>query len=207
MKVDVLNTEGQSTGRSIDLPEEIFGIEPNNHALYLAVKQYNAHQRQGTHKSKERAEIAGSTKKLKKQKGTGTARSGSIKSPVFRGGGRVFGPRPKTYTLKLNKKVNRLARTSALSQKFSAGQLKVVEDFTMESPKTSMLRSIIEKLSKADKNLIVTGEFDKMLYLSGRNIPKSDVVIASDLNTYTILNCKELILTESSIGKLKSLLA
>jgi large subunit ribosomal protein L4 len=207
MKVDVLNTEGQSTGRSIDLPEEIFGIEPNSHALYLAVKQYNAHQRQGTHKSKERAEIAGSTKKLKKQKGTGTARAGSIKSPVFRGGGRVFGPRPRTYTLKLNKKVNRLARTSALSQKFSAGQLKVVEDFTMESPKTAMLRTIIGKLSKSDKNLIVTGEFDKMLYLSGRNIPKSDVVIASDLNTYTILNCKELILTESSIGKLKSLLA
>lgn len=207
MKVDVLNTEGQSTGRSIELPEGIFGIEPNDHALYLAVKQYNAHQRQGTHKAKERGEIAGSTKKIKKQKGTGTARAGSIKSPIFRGGGRIFGPRPRNYSIKLNKKVNRLARMSALSQKLSAGELKVVEDFTMDVPQTSALKGILSKLSDSTKTLVVTGEFDKVLYLSGRNLPKSDVATAAELNTYAILKAKNVILTESSIEKLTSLLA
>ena len=166
MKVDVLNIEGGSTGRSIDLSEDIFGIEPNEHALYLAVKQYNAHQRQGTHKSKERAEIAGSTRKIKKQKGTGTARAGSIKSPVFRGGGRIFGPRPRKYTIKLNKKVKRLARASALTQKLSQGSLKIVEDFTLEAPKTSQLQEIVNTLGvDQKKNILVTGDYDKNIYL------------------------------------------
>ncbi len=207
MKVDILNTDGQSTGRSIDLPEDIFGIEPNEHTLYLAVKQYNAHQRQGTHKAKERAEIAGSTKKLKRQKGTGTARAGSIKSPVFRGGGRVFGPRPRTYSIKLNRKVNRLARKSALSHKLSAGQVKVVEDFTLETPKTKALSGILSNVSDTNKSLLVTGDYDKNVYLSGRNLASSQIVIADELNTYSILNCKELILTESSVEKLKGILA
>jgi large subunit ribosomal protein L4 len=205
MKLDILNTDGQSTGRSIDLPEEIFGITPNEHALYLAVKQFNAHQRQGTHKSKERGEIAGSTKKIKKQKGTGTARAGSIKSPIFRGGGRIFGPRPRNYVIKLNKKVKRLARASALAQKHTQGSIKVVEDFTMEAPQTSALAGILNAISgNKGKNILVTSDYDKNVYLSGRNLPKSSVVRASDLNTFSILNCQSLILTESSIGKIAS---
>lgn len=205
MKVDVLNIEGGSTGRSVDLPESVFGVEPNEHVLYLAVKQYNAHQRQGTHKAKERAEIAGSTKKLKRQKGTGTARAGSIKSPVFRGGGRIFGPRPRKYTVKLNKKVKRLARVSALSQKLAQGSIKIVEDFTLEAPKTSQLAGIVSAVSGGTKkNILVTGDYDKNLYLSGRNLPKNEVVSASDLNTFDILNCQSLILTEGAIEKISS---
>ncbi len=207
MKVDILNTEGQSTGRSLELPEEVFGVEPNEHTMYLAVKQYNAHQRQGTHKAKERGEIAGSTKKLKRQKGTGTARAGSIKSPVFRGGGRVFGPRPRTYTIDLNKKVNRLARKSALSQKLTNGEIRIVEDFTFDAPKTKSLLTVLNGVSKANKKLLVTSAHDKNVYLSGRNIPKSGVMTANELNTYAILNCNDLILTESSIEVLKSLLS
>jgi large subunit ribosomal protein L4 len=206
MKVDVLNTEGKSTGRSIELPEEIFGVEPNEHVLYLAVKQYNAHQRQGTHKSKERGEIAGSTKKIKKQKGTGTARAGSIKSPIFRGGGRIFGPRPRNYNIKLNKKVNQLARVSALSQKMSSGQLKIVEDFTLDAPKTSTMKGILDNISQVNKRILVTGDYDKVIHLSGRNLMGSNILSADDLNTYTILNAKEVILTESSVAKLKTLL-
>ncbi|MFT6807673.1 MAG: large subunit ribosomal protein L4 [Saprospiraceae bacterium] len=205
MKIDVLNIEGGSTGRSIDLSDDIFGIEPNEHALYLAVKQYNAHQRQGTHKSKERAEIAGSTRKIKKQKGTGTARAGSIKSPIFRGGGRIFGPRPRKYTIKLNKKVKRLARASALAQKLSQGSLKVVEDFTLEAPKTSQLQEIVNTLGvNQKKNILVTGEYDKNIYLSGRNMHKSSVMNAVDLNTFSILNCHNLILTEGAVEKISS---
>jgi len=205
MKVDVLNIEGGSTGRSIDLSEDIFGIEPNEHALYLAVKQYNAHQRQGTHKSKERAEIAGSTKKIKKQKGTGTARAGSIKSPVFRGGGRIFGPRPRKYTIKLNKKVKRLARASALAQKLAQGSLKIVEDFTLEAPKTSQLQEIVNTIGTSQKkNILVTGDYDKNIYLSGRNMHKSSVMNAVDLNTFSILNCHNLILTEGAVEKISS---
>lgn len=205
MKVDVLNIEGGSTGRSIDLADDIFGIEPNDHALYLAVKQYNAHQRQGTHKSKERAEIAGSTKKIKKQKGTGTARAGSIKSPVFRGGGRVFGPKPRKYTIKLNKKVKRLARASALSHKLAQGSIKIVEDFTFDVPKTSKLQAIINTLGiPQKKNILVTGDYDKNIHLSGRNMHKAAVMNASDLNTFSILNCHNLILTEGAVEKLSS---
>ena len=205
MKIDVLNIEGGSTGRSVDLSEDIFGIVPNEHALYLAVKQYNAHQRQGTHKSKERAEIAGSTKKIKKQKGTGTARAGSIKSPVFRGGGRIFGPRPRKYTIKLNKKVKRLARASALAQKLSQGSLKIVEDFTLETPKTGQLQQIVNTIGVDQKrNILVTGDYDKNIYLSGRNMHKSTVMNAVDLNTFSILNCHNLILTEGAVEKISS---
>jgi len=205
MKIDILNTDGASTGRSADLPDEIFGATPNEHALYLAVKQFNAAQRQGTHKAKERGEIKGSTKKIKRQKGTGTARAGSIKSPVFRGGGRIFGPRPRNYSIKLNKKVKRLARVSALSQKASDGSLKVVEDFTMEAPKTGALSAILSNISGgAKRTLLVIGDHDNKLYLSGRNLPKSGVVSASNLNTFEILNCQNLILTESAIGKIAS---
>ncbi len=205
MKIDILNTDGKSTGRSADLPDEIFGATPNEHVLYLAVKQYSAAQRQGTHKAKERGEIKGSTKKIKRQKGTGTARAGSIKSPVFRGGGRIFGPRPRSYNIKLNKKVKRLARVSALSQKASDGSLKVIEDFTMEAPKTGALSAILSNVSGVNqRTLLVTADHDNTLYLSARNLSKSGVVTASNLNTYEILNCRNLILTESAIGKIAS---
>jgi large subunit ribosomal protein L4 len=207
MKIDIINIEGKSTGRSIDLPDQVFGIEPNEHVMYLAVKQYNAHQRQGTHKAKERAEIAGSTRKIKRQKGTGTARAGSIKNPLFRGGGRVFGPRPRKYTIKLNKKVKRLARASALAQKLSQGQIKVMEDFTFDAPKTQALRDVMSNVAtQGKKTLLVTGEYDKNVYLSGRNIEKTEVMRAQDLNTYSILNCTDLILTESSVNKISSTL-
>jgi large subunit ribosomal protein L4 len=175
--------------------------------MYLAVKQFLAHQRQGTHKAKERGEIKGSTKKIKRQKGTGTARAGSIKSPVFRGGGRVFGPRPRKYTINLNKKVNQLARKSALSQKLSNGQVKVVEDFTMDAPKTQAFKEIAGKISDTNKRLFVLGEGDHNIYLSSRNLASDKVMVAGELNTYSILNCKELILTESSVGKLAEILS
>ena len=155
MKVDVLNIEGKSTGRSIDLPSEIFGIEPNEHAVYLAVKQYNAAQRQGTHKAKERGEIKGSTKKIKRQKGTGTARAGSIKNPLFKGGGRVFGPRPRSYDIKLNKKVKTLARASALSFKANNGSIKVIEDFTFNEPRTKEYLKVMNGLELADKKSVL----------------------------------------------------
>lgn len=206
MKIDILNTEGKSTGRSIDLSDAVFGVEPNEHTMYLAVKQFLAHQRQGTHKAKERGEIKGSTKKIKRQKGTGTARAGSIKSPIFRGGGRIFGPRPRKYTIDLNKKVNRLARRSALSQKLTNGQVKVVEDFTFEGPETKAYKGVVANLSDTNKRLLVTGEMDRNVYLSSRNLPGDKVMTADELNTYAILNCKELILTESSIGKLTEIL-
>lgn len=206
MKLDILGTNGQSTGRSIELPSEVFGVEPNEHVLYLAVKQYNAHQRQGTHKSKERAEIAGSTKKLKRQKGTGTARAGSIKSPVFRGGGRMFGPRPRNYSISLNKKVNRLARISALSQKVAAGQVVIVEDFSMDAPKTKALTQILTSVANGGKRLLVTGELEQSVYLSGRNLPKDNVTTAREVNTYSILKADKVILTESSVSKLKEIL-
>lgn len=205
MKIDIINTDGKSTGRSIELPETIFGIEPNEHAIYLAVKQYNAHKRQGTHKAKERGDIVGSTRKIKRQKGTGTARAGSIKSPIFRGGGRVFGPRPRKYKVKLNKKVKRLARASALTQKLAQGSLKVMEDFTLDAPKTHALQGILNSVAGGStKQILVTGDYDKNLYLSGRNLPKAAVIMANDLNTFSILNCQSLILTESSIEKIAS---
>ena len=207
MKLDVLNISGSSTGRSIDLPDDIFGIEPNEHVVYLAVKQYLAHQRQGTHKAKEKGEITGSTRKLKRQKGTGTARAGSIKSPVFRGGGRVFGPRPRNYSIKLNKKVNRLARKSALSSKASSGKLKVVEDFTFEAPKTKEYANVLKSLDCDGKSLLVVGEYDNILHLSSRNVPKANVVTASNLNTYQVMNSGTLLISEGAIKKIISTLA
>jgi len=204
MKVDVLNINGQAAGRSIDLPDSIFGLEPNEHAIYLAVKSYNAAQRQGTHKAKERGEIAGSTKKIKKQKGTGTARAGSIKSGVFKGGGRMFGPRPRTYSVKLNKKVKTLARASALSQKMNNGEIKVVEDFTFDQPKTSEMNNVIANLSlNGQKSVFVTSDVDKNLYLSARNLAKSGVVPAQNLNVYDIMNAQTIVFSEGAIEKLK----
>jgi large subunit ribosomal protein L4 len=208
MKLEVLNIEGQKTGREIDLPKDIFGIEPNEHAVYLAVKQYLASQRQGTHKAKERGEIAGSTKKIKRQKGTGTARAGSIKNPLFRGGGRVFGPRPRNYDIKLNKKVKRLARKSAFTSKASAGQIMVVEDFSFDAPKTKQLKHILDCLKLSDqKTLLVTADLEKEIYLSGRNLKESTIRRASDLNTYEILKAGTIILSESSVEKIKETFA
>ena len=206
MKADIYNIEGGKTGKSIDLPDNIFAVEPNEHAVYLAVKQYNAHQRQGTHKAKERGEIKGSTKKIKKQKGTGTARAGSMKNPLFRGGGRVFGPRPRTYTIKLNKKVKQLAKASALSSKASDGSLIVLEDFSFDAPKTSAFVDVLKKHeAESVKSLVVTGDHDVNLHLSSRNCEKSGVVSADSLNTYSILNANKLFISESGVAKLKEL--
>lgn len=203
MKLDVVNVQGKSTGRSIDLPDNIFGIEPNDHAVYLAVKQYRANQRQGTHKAKEKGEITGSTRKIKKQKGTGTARAGSIKSGIFRGGGRMFGPRPRNYRLKLNKKVKRLARASAFSAKAKDGQLVVIENFTFDQPKTKEFNNVLKNLNIDEKkSLLVVGEMDKNLYLSGRNCKQSGVAVAEYLNTYEILNAHTLVLSEGAINKI-----
>lgn len=207
MKLEVLNIEGKKTGKSVELPDSVFGIEPNEHAIYLAVKQYNAAQRQGTHKAKERGEIRGSTRKIKRQKGTGTARAGSIKSGLFRGGGRIFGPRPRNYDIKLNKKVKRLARLSALSGKMSAGQIIVLEDFTLETPQTKQYLNILRNLElDQQKTLLVTGEHDKTLYLSSRNLQKSDIARAQDLNVYQMLNAQTLILSEAAVEQLKATL-
>jgi len=208
MKVDVLNIQGGKSGKSVDLPDEIFGIEPNEHAVYLAVKQYLAAQRQGTHKSKEKGEITGSTRKLKRQKGTGTARAGSIKSPTFRGGGRVFGPRPRKYNVRLNKKVKALARNSALSSKVSSGQLVVLEDFTFDQPKTKEYINILKSLElDGKKSLLVVGDYDNTLYLSSRNVPKTSVTRAQDLSTYEVMNSGTIVLSESAVNKMKELFA
>ena len=202
MKVDVLNTQGEKAGRSVDLPAEIFGVEPNEHVLYLAVKRYLANQRQGTHKAKEKGEVKASTKKIKRQKGTGTARAGSLKSPLFRGGGRVFGPRPRNYRQDMNKKVIRLARRSALSSKANGGNVIVVEDFTLESPKTSQYKSIVSSLTDAKKTIMLTSDMDKNLYLSSRNLPKSKVSTAADVSTYDLLNANTIIIQEGAISTL-----
>ncbi|RDY60689.1 50S ribosomal protein L4 [Flagellimonas nanhaiensis] len=205
MKVAVLDIKGKETGRKVDLSDDVFGIEPNEHAIYLDVKQYLAHQRQGTHKSKERAEIAGSTRKIKKQKGTGTARAGSIKSPVFRGGGRIFGPRPKDYTQKLNKNVKRLARKSALSIKSKEKALVVVEDFNFEAPKTKDFVAFLTSLGiENKKSLIVLGDTNNNVYLSSRNLERSEVVTNSELNTYKIVNATNVVFTESALEGIES---
>ncbi|WP_298951101.1 50S ribosomal protein L4 [uncultured Nonlabens sp.] len=200
MKVAVLDIKGKETGRQVELSEEIFGIEPSEHAIYLDVKQYLANQRQGTHKAKQRAEIAGSTRKIKKQKGTGTARAGSIKSPVFRGGGRIFGPVPRSYSFKLNKGQKRLARKSVLSQKMSEGSLLIVENFNLDAPRTKDFVEVLEGLGLEDKkSLIVLGESNNNVYLSSRNLKGSDVVLSSELSTYKILNATKVVLLESSL--------
>ena len=208
MKLDVLNIEGGSTGKSIDLPKEVFGVEPNKHVMYLDVKQYLADQRQGTHKSKERNEIAGSTRKIKRQKGTGTATAGSLKNPIFRGGGRIFGPQPRNYGFKLNRKVKALARKSALSQKASGDGIRIVEDFTLDAPSTKQLNGILGAVQgQQGKTVLVVGDYDQNLYLSSRNLSKAQVIQARDLNTYTILNNKTLLISESAVNTLKEILA
>jgi len=204
MKVSVYNIKGETTGRSVELPEEVFGIEPHEHSVWLDVKRYLAAQRQGTHKSKERSEISGSTRKLHKQKGTGGSRKGDINSPVFRGGGRVFGPRPRSYDIQVNAKVRRLARRSALSAKAAAGNILVVEDFKLDAPKTKDFQNILNALKVADKKpLTVLSDYDKTLYLSCRNIEKASIAPAADLNTYQIMHAGAIVIAESAIEKIK----
>ncbi|PKA99047.1 LSU ribosomal protein L4P [Flavobacteriaceae bacterium MAR_2009_75] len=205
MKVAVLDIKGKETGRKADLSDSVFAVEPNEHAVYLDVKQYLAHQRQGTHKSKERAEIAGSTRKIKKQKGTGTARAGSIKSPIFRGGGRIFGPRPKDYSQKLNKNVKRLARKSALSIKSKENAIVVVEDFSFDTPKTKEFKDILKSLGiENKKSLIVLGDSNNSVYLSSRNLKDSEVVTSSEISTYKIMNANSIVLLEGALEGLES---
>lgn len=200
MKVDVLDKSGNSTGRSVDLPDEMFNIEPNEHAVYLSVKQYLAHQRQGTHKAKERGEIKGSTRKIKKQKGTGTARAGSIKNPLFRGGGRVFGPRPRKYTLKLNKKVKALARASVLSDKLKNDKLRIVENFEFDVPKTKDFVGMMSAFGCENlKTLFITDGESRNVMLSARNLKKTKVTSAQGLNTYNIMNAEALLISENVI--------
>ncbi|NNK74921.1 MAG: 50S ribosomal protein L4 [Maribacter sp.] len=200
MKVAVLDIKGKDTGRKVDLSSSVYGIEPNNHAVYLDVKQYLANQRQGTHKAKERAEIIGSTRKIKKQKGTGTARAGSIKSPIFRGGGRIFGPRPKDYSQKLNKNVKRLARKSAFSIKAKEKAVMVVEDFNLETPKTKDFVQVLKSLGLENKkSLFVLGDSNNGVYLSSRNLERSEVITSSELSTYKILNANNIVLLEGSL--------
>ena len=200
MEVKVLDFNGKDTGRKVQLSDSVFGIEPNNHAVYLDVKQYLANQRQGTHKAKERAEVAGSTRKIKKQKGTGTARAGSAKNPLFKGGGTVFGPRPRSYSFKLNKNLKRLARKSAFSLKVKESNLVVVEDFTFDTPNTKNFISVLSALGLENKkSLFVLGDSNKNVYLSSRNLKASSVVTNSELSTYAILNANNLVLLEGSI--------
>jgi len=203
MELNVLNKTGKETGKKVTLAEDIFGIEPNDHVIYLDVKQFLANKRQGTHKAKERGEVAGSTKKIKRQKGTGTARAGSIKSPVLRGGGRIFGPRPRDYSFKLNKKVKQLARKSALSYKASANNILVVEDFDLQAPKTKEIVDFKNNLKINDKKLLlVLSNENKNIYLSARNLKKLKVLTVSQLNTYDVLNSETMVLTESSIDRI-----
>jgi large subunit ribosomal protein L4 len=207
MNIPILNIKGEETGRKAKLDDKIFKIEPNDHAIYLDVKQYLANQRQGTHKSKERAEVAGSTRKVKRQKGTGTARMGSLKSPVLRGGGRVFGPQPRDYSFKLNKKVKSLARKSALSYKLKDNDITIVEDFNLDMPKTKSFIEILKSLALSDKKtLMVIAKPDSNVVLSGRNLPKTRVTLASNINTYDLLNAEKLILCEGSIEVIENIL-
>ncbi len=206
MEISVLNTTGKDTGRKVELNDEIFGIQPNDHAIYLDVKQYLANQRQGTHKSKQRHEVSGSTRKIKKQKGTGTARAGSIKSPIFRGGGRVFGPMPRDYSFKLNKKLKQLARKSALAYKAKNNSILVLEDFSLETPKTNEIVNICKNLNLAGKkSVFVLSEPNKNIWLSIRNLQKQKIITASDINTYDIMNAGTLVLVESSIDVLNKM--
>ena len=200
MEVKVLDKTGKDTGRKVQLSDSVFAIEPNNHAVYLDVKQYLANQRQGTHKAKERAEVAGSTRKIKKQKGTGTARAGSAKNPLFKGGGTVFGPRPRSYSFKLNKTVKRLARKSAFSIKAKESNIVVVEDFTFDTPNTKNFINVLKALGLENKkSLFVLGDSNKNVYLSSRNLKGASVVSNLELSTYAILNANNLVLLEGSL--------
>lgn len=204
MEIAVLNLQGKETGKKVSLDDAIFGIEPSEHTVYLEVKQYLAAQRQGTHKAKERAEIAKSTRKIKKQKGTGTARAGSAKSPVFRGGGRVFGPRPRNYDFKLNKAQKKLAKKSVLSQKLKDNEIKIVEDFSFETPKTTEFINVLKGLGlDTKKTLFVLGESNKNVYLSSRNLQGTKVVSNLELNIYDIINASEVVFLEGSIESIQ----
>ncbi|MBP9069729.1 MAG: 50S ribosomal protein L4 [Bacteroidia bacterium] len=207
MQIEVLNISGKKTAKKVELIDSIFGVEPNDHCIYLDVKSILANQRQGTHKSKERAEIARTTKKLKRQKGTGGARAGSMKSPVFVGGGRAFGPRPRDYSFKLNKKVKNLARTSALSYKAKDNAITVLEDFNFEAPKTKNFVDLIKNLNlDSKKTLFIIGAKNDNVYLSSRNLPGSKVITATDINTYDILHADNVILAESSVKVIETIL-
>ncbi|NLN31327.1 MAG: 50S ribosomal protein L4 [Bacteroidales bacterium] len=207
MELAVLNIQGEETGRKVLLNDSVFGIEPNDHAIYLDTKQFLANQRQGTHKTKQRAEIAGSNRKIKRQKGTGTARAGSNKNPIFRGGGRAFGPRPRDYGFKLNKKVKDLARKSALSYKALSNNIIVLEDFTIEAPKTREFVKIGDSLNLSNKNsLFVLPEQNKNIYLSSRNVQGVEVVTARELCTYKIMKASTLVFVESAVDVLQSAL-
>lgn len=203
MELNVLNKEGKETGRKVTLPESVFAVEPSDHAIYLDVKQFLANNRQGTHKSKERSEVAGSTRKIKKQKGTGGARAGALKSPVFVGGGRIFGPRPRNYSFKLNKKLKELARFSALSYKAQEQAIIVVEDFSFEAPKTKDFVAFKNniKIAENTRSLVVLPDYDKNVYLSARNIQKTEVTVMANLNTYDIMKAKSLVLFESTVAE------
>lgn len=208
MELVVHTISGEPTGRKVKLDDSIFGIEPNDHAIYLDAKQYLANQRQGTHDSRERSDVAGSTRKIKRQKGTGTARAGDIKNPLFRSGGRVFGPHPRDYSFKLNKKVKKLARISALTYKAKDEGIMVVEDFKLETPKTKAYLQILDKLSvKNMRTLLVINESDGNIYLSSRNLPQAKVLRAETLNTYEILHAKKLLIQESSLKTIEALLS
>lgn len=203
MELSVLQYTGNDTGRKVSLSDDIFGIVPNDHAIYLDIKHIMANKRQGTHKSKERGEIAGSTRKIKKQKGTGTARAGSIKSPLFRGGGRVFGPRPKDYSFKLNKKLKKLARKSALTYKARQGGISILEDFSFEMPKTKMYAEMLRNLKvAAQKTLLVLSAPDKNIILASRNMPNTVVTLVDQINTYDLLHAKKVLMSETALKKL-----
>jgi len=207
MELSILNKDGKA-GKKVQLSDAIFAVEPNDHAIYLDVKQYLANQRQGTSKSKERAEISGSTRKIKKQKGTGTARAGSIKSPLFRGGGTVFGPRPRNYSFKLNKKLKNLARCSALTHKAKAGDLLILEDFQMDAPKTGEFSQIMSNLKCNDKKtLLVVSESNKNIYLSSRNLQGTKVVSPSDVNTYDLVNANKVIVSQGALEIIENILS
>jgi large subunit ribosomal protein L4 len=208
ISVAVVDSTGKDTGRKVELNKDIFGAEPNDHAIYLDVKQHLANQRQGTHKSKQRGEISGSTRKLHRQKGTGGSRKGSIKNPLFRGGGRIFGPQPRDYSFKLNKKVKRLARISALTYKAQQNLIHVIEDFKFEQPKTKEFLSVMKKLNLGDKKvLLLTSEVNNNLVLSSRNVQKKKVSRAADLNTYDVLNAQNLVLVESAVDVIEKTLS
>ena len=208
MELAVYNIDGKKTSKKVKLKKTIFGVEPNNHAIYLDVKQFLANQRQGTHKAKERGEITGSTRKIKKQKGTGTARAGSIKNPLFRSGGRVFGPKPRDYGFKLNKKVKKLARISALSIMAKSKNITVVEDFNFETPKTKKYAEFLSNFElSGKKTLLVLNEADNNIILSARNIDKTNITTSTNLNTHDIMNAGKILIVESSVKKIENILS
>jgi large subunit ribosomal protein L4 len=208
MKADILDIGGKATGRSVELSESVFNVEGNEHAVYLAVKAYQSAQQQGTHSAKERNAVTGSTRKIKKQKGTGTARAGDIKNPIFRGGGRIFGPRPRTYRKRVNKKVSRLARTSVLSDRFSNGHILVLEDFSFDAPKTKAFKDMLLALKlQNEKILFVSGENERSVFLSARNLPNVNARTVDSINIFDLMQAHKILFTESAAEKLNTLLS